>query len=372
MKIVADGDILDVTEAFEKLGELTLLPGREIGPADVRDADALIVRSITRVDRALVESSRLRFVATATSGRNHLDLPALESLGITVRDAAGCNANAVAEYVLAALAELLLAKDHDLQGRSVAIVGVGHVGRRLLHKLQPLGLDLRLCDPFVEADYRQGLRQGQGRLPDLPEGLHFCSLDEALEADVICLHVPCTRSGKHPTWQMLDASRLGRLRSGTVLISAGRGEVIDEAALKRRMQRDADLALVLDVFEREPEIDRGWCQLAQIATPHIAGYSADAKASATRCVLEAFCEHFGLDMPAGPSEGAPSGLLTLTRLDGSAEGRRQARAIIERFSPRAVSDDFCRSLAAVPAGTSLAKTFDAQRRRLARRREFSA
>lgn len=372
MKIVADADILDVTEAFEKLGELTLLPGRQIGPADVRDADALIVRSITRVDRELVEASRLRFVATATSGRNHLDLPALEAAGITVRDAAGCNANAVAEYVLAALAELLIAKDYDLRGRSVAIVGVGHVGRRLLHKLQPLGLDLWLCDPFVEADYRQGVRQGQGRLPDLPEGLQFCGLDEALEADVICLHAPCTRSGTHPTWQMLDAARLERLRSGTVLISAGRGEVIDEAALKQRMQRDGDLTLVLDVFEREPEIDRDWCQLAQIATPHIAGYSADAKASATRCVLDAFCENFGLDVPPGLAMVAPSGLLALTQLDASAEGRRQAQAIIERFSPLVVSDAFCRSLSTVPPDTPLATAFDAQRRSLARRREFSA
>lgn len=367
MKIVADENILAVADGFRSMGDLVLLPGREIGAADVRDADALVVRSITRVDRALLEGSSLRFVATATSGTNHLDLDWLQEAGIHVSDAAGCNANAVAEYVLAALTELVLHDNYPLLEKRVAIIGCGHVGRSLLNKLLSLGIAVQVCDPFVEADYTAA----GGQLPGVPENTQFCNIDEALTADIVTLHIPLTDSGPHPTAQLLNAQRIDALASGTVFINAARGEVVDEVALKRRVEEQGDLLTILDVFEDEPEIDRDWCQLARIATPHLAGYSADAKTAATRRVLEAFCDYFGEATPSLPVEGEAAKRLEMRRLDSNAELQRFAAELHALFSPMAISRDFCGQINRLEAGEPLAPLFDSLRKSLTRRREFS-
>lgn len=339
LKIVADAGILAVEDGFASRGELVLRPGRELTPDDVRDADALIVRSITRVDAGLLDGSRVRFVATATSGTDHLDLEWLRAHDITVADAAGANANAVAAYVLAALDEIRVPADP-----LAVIVGAGHVGCRVLRRLRERGLRCVVVDPFVERDgVAAGVRRDfDDRLP----AMEFAALDEVIDqAGLVTCHVPLTRSGPHPTAGLLDAARLERLAPGSVLINTARGGLIDEAALVRRLARRGDLETVLDVFENEPEVDRELVQRSTIATPHIAGYSRAAKQAATERVLAAFREHFGL------SAGAESRPAT-----GTAWHDEPAP------SPMTLTRQFRDAIQAVPPGESLAPVFDALRR----------
>lgn len=339
MKIVADADILDIEPGFREYGELVLRPGREITPADVQDADALIVRSITPVGAGLLDGSRVQFVATATSGTDHLDLGWLRRAGITVADAAGCNANAVAAYVMAALEEVTVP-----EGRRALIIGAGHVGMRVVRRLQRKGVTCRVVDPCVE----------QGGVPasvrrdfddQLPE-LIFANLDEALaETDIVTLHVPLSAAGPHPTRDLLNAERLACLRPGSVLINTARGEVMDEMALKQRLQHRGDLQTVLDVFQQEPEIDREMMHLARIATPHIAGYSRAAKLAGTARVLQAFRAHFH-----------PEGAVHDTDSRGIALKDETSP------SPSALTTRFREAVEAVPVDQSLAGVFDRLRR----------
>jgi len=347
MIIVADENILAVTDSFKTFGELRLLPGREISADAVRDVDALIVRSITRVDKALLAGSAVQFVATATSGTDHLDLQWLAESGIHVAHAAGANANAVVEYVLFSLCDVLGADSPErlanrLTGKRLAVVGAGHVGSRLLRHCMLLGIECVACDPFV--------KNLLGGLDSTPR----CDLDEALLCDIVSLHVPLTDSGPHPTRNMLDTDRIAALAPGTVLINSSRGEVLDTEALKKRIVRSDDITAVLDVFHSEPEIDRELCGLVAIATPHIAGYSADAKMAATQRVLAAFCMYFDLpmfeSMPAMPEDSV-------------------AQESGQRFSPAEVSREFCRQIQTTSPGSRLAPIFDGMRKDLANRRE---
>lgn len=339
MKIVADANILDVESGFGEYGELVLRSGREIGPADVQDADALIVRSITPVDAALLDGSRVRFVATATSGTDHLDLEWLRRAGITVADAAGCNANAVAAYVMAALEELAVP-----EGCRALVIGAGHVGTRVIHRLQRKGVTCRVVDPFVEEG---GISAPVLRdFDDRPPELVFADLDEALaEADIVSLHLPLTVDGPHPTRCLLNAERLSLLRPGSVLINTARGEVVDERALKQRLRQRGDLQAVLDVFHGEPEIDRELIHLARIATPHIAGYSRAAKLAGTSRVLEAFRAHFHPE-----KSGRNANVSGIALQDETAP------------SPSSLTMRFREAVDAVPADQSLADVFDALRR----------
>ena len=278
MKILADANIVDASALYEKHGELVLKSGRDIKAADVADVDALIVRSITKVDEALLAGSRVQFVATATSGTDHFDWGYLQKQGITAVAAPGCNANAVVEFCLASLAQLSHGKKIDLNHRTVGIIGFGNVGSRLYKALSGLGFACKVCDPFVQ---EQGGTQMQ-----------FVSLEEVLACDIISLHTPLTTDGPHPTYHMLDAQRIQALPPGTLLINAGRGELIDTLALRQRLEQKADLITIIDCWEHEPAIDRDLLALVDIATPHIAGYSIEAKRSASATNYASFLHHF--------------------------------------------------------------------------------
>lgn len=355
MKIVADENIVAVAERYRQHGELHLLPGRAIGPEDVKDADVLLVRSITRVDRALLADSRVRFVATATSGTDHLDLPWLAGQGIAVAEAAGSNANAVVEYVLAALAELHW-RGIAIEGRSAAIVGFGQVGSRLHAALRSMGLEVQVCDPLVEADMRER---------GLVAPVSFCSLGEALQASLVTLHTPLTRGGAHSTWHLLDDSRLGALRAGTVLINAARGAVVCNQALLARLQQGADLHCVLDVWENEPRISMPLLQAVTLGTPHIAGYSVEAKTSASARNYQDFLRHFGLP-DARPNTAAQAARTRLKVDLAAATTLADALALCLRAAFPVAQID-----AQLRERTSDAGVFDAIRQRLSARREFA-
>lgn len=355
MKIVADENIVAVAELYRQHGELQLLPGRAIGPAAVKDADVLLVRSITRVDRALLAGSRVRFVATATSGTDHLDLPWLAEQGIAVAEAAGSNANAVVEYVLSALAELHL-RGIAMQGRQAAIVGFGQVGSRLYAALQILGLDVRVCDPLVEADLRQR---------GLPAPVRFCTVEQALQASLISLHTPLTRTGMHATWHLLERSRLAGLRPGSILINAARGPVVCNQALLARLLMKAELHCVLDVWENEPRISMPLLQAVTLGTPHVAGYSVEAKSNASERNYQDFLRFFGLS-DTGRSVRTQSARTRLAVDLASATSLQDALALCLRAALPVAQID-----AQLRKQESDAGVFDAIRQRMSARREFA-
>jgi len=295
MKLVIDDKIPYIKGEAERLGQTVYLPGHAITAADVREADALIVRTRTRCDEKLLRGSRVQFVATATIGYDHIDTAYLASHGIGWANCPGCNAPSVAQYVSCVLLTLYpdLPAAPGGSGLTVGIVGVGHVGRAVAAVLRRLGLRTLLCDP--------PRAEAEG-----PEGFVPLSTIEQ-EADIITFHTPLTRTGRHATFHMADAAFFARLRRRPVFINAARGEVVDTASLMAAIGSGQVGAVVIDTWEEEPHIHLPLLEKACLATPHIAGYSADGKAAGTRMALEAVARHFGLPSsfsvqpPAGPA-----------------------------------------------------------------------
>ncbi len=352
MKILADANIVDVSALYEKHGDLRLMSGREIKAADVADVDALLVRSITKVNEALLAGSKVQFVATATSGTDHFDWPYLNQHGIAAVSAPGSNANAVVEFCLASFAELIARGKLALAGKTVGIVGYGNVGSRLYKALSSLGLQCKVCDPFVA--------QHGG-------DIQFCSLDEVLTCSIISLHTPLTTTGPHPTYHMLDARRIEALPPGTLLVNAGRGELLDGTALRRRLARAADLTTIIDCWENEPTIDQELLALVDIGTPHIAGYSIEAKRSASARNYAAFLKHFGLNEGVQDSAGLEAvEVMQVAASSASAPLALLAAVLREVFGVR----DIDAALRAAHAGSSAA-VFDRIRKEISQRREFA-
>ena len=281
MKILADQNIPQVAAAFSDLGEVKLMPGREIGPQHLQDCHCLITRTVTQVDAALLQGSPVEFVGTATIGTDHIDLDYLADAGIGFSNAAGCNAEAASEYVLSGLFALSRRKGFDPLQMRAGIVGLGNVGSRLQQKLDALGIDCLVCDPPL---------QQAGQTSQV-----FVDLDTILrESNLISLHVPLTHSGPHPTFHLLNGARLKSLSENCVLINAARGEVIDNRALLQLLDQRDDLHVFLDTWENEPLVSRELLQRVDLATPHIAGYSVEGRLRGTQMVLDAACKHFKL------------------------------------------------------------------------------
>lgn len=280
MKILADKYIARAASAFSSLGEVVLFEPPLPNAADLRDCDVLLVRSVTRVDENLLHDSRVHFVGTATSGVDHVDSNFLTARGIGFAAAPGCNARPVAEYVVSALCVLLEQRGLSFPEISVGVIGHGHVGSTLRGFLDALGVKCLINDPPLEA---------AGHDDD-----DFLPLDDVLQADVITVHVPLTQTGNWPTRHLLDAGRLRQLRAGTILINSARGGVIDESALKSILP-ERDLAVALDVWENEPAIDATLAKQVMLATPHIAGYSLEAKLRATLAMHRAVAAYLGVE-----------------------------------------------------------------------------
>ena len=284
LTIIADENIPNAKEYFSVLGDVQLVDGRGLSYQQIKFADILLVRSVTKVDRILLEGptaegSRVRFVATATIGVDHLDTTYLQAAGIGWANAPGCNADSVVDYMLSAFCRLDGLLANLLAGAEVGIIGMGNVGSRLYHRLSQLNISCRAYDPLIP----------QNRYPVMTD------LDTVLAADVLCLHAPLTREGEHPTFHLLDEQRLSQLKPGTVLINAGRGAVVDNQALKTLLMDRADLCVVLDVWEGEPAIDIELLKRVDLGTPHIAGYSLDGKLRGTEMIFRACCDYLQRD-----------------------------------------------------------------------------
>ncbi len=289
MLIIADSKT-PLPQDFSRLGELRQLPTKEITHDALRDAEMLVVRSETRVDRALLEGTQVRFVGTATIGTDHVDLNYLHERGIGFASAPGSNANSVAEYLCAALLELERQGGLAPSGAILGIVGVGNVGSRVVRVARSLGMEVLLNDP--------PLARATGNPRYLP-------LDSLMEADVITLHVPFTRTGTDPTFHLFDASRIATMKKGSILINTSRGGVVDGQALKDALRNGRIDRAVLDVWEKEPNIDAELLAGVAIGTPHIAGYSRDGKTRAAEMIYDAACRFFHAEPPApltGPAQ----------------------------------------------------------------------
>lgn len=275
MKIVADENIPQVLEAFGELGEVELLPGRQIARKHLLDCQCLLVRTVTQVNQNLLHDTPVEFVGTVTIGTDHVDPDTLKNNQIAFANAAGCNAEAASEYVISGLFALSGRKGFDPFNLKAGIIGCGNVGSRLVQKLEALGIETLVNDPPLGASI------------DLDTILSECNF--------ISLHVPLTRDGEHPTWRLLDRTRLQSLTRGCILVNTARGPVIDNTALIEILDQRSDLTIFLDTWENEPGISRRLLEKVDLATPHIAGYSVEGRLRGTQMILDAACEHFGLD-----------------------------------------------------------------------------
>lgn len=282
MKVVIDNKIPYIREAMEALAdEVVYLPGKEITASVVRDADALITRTRTQCNRQLLEGSKVRFIGTATIGFDHIDTEYCREAGITWSNCPGCNAGAVEQYLHSVLLLLQQEKHVELKDACLGIVGVGHVGSHILSLAERLGMRILLNDP-PRADHGE-------------EG--FVSLETlARECDIITFHTPLERNGEYRTFHLADRAFFHSLRKKPYIINTSRGEVVETEAILEALDKGLIGGAVLDVWENEPHINLEQLDKVFIGTPHIAGYSADGKANATRMVLEAFCRFFGKEM----------------------------------------------------------------------------
>lgn len=277
LKIIVESKVPYLRGLLEPYATVEYLDPDRITPQAVADADALIVRTRTRCDAQLLEDSRCSFVATATIGTDHIDLPWCTARGITVANAPGCNAPAVAQYVLGSVAALATRPLNEL---CIGIAGVGHVGRILERWARSLGMRVMLCDPPRS--------RAEG-------GEQWCSLDEiAREADVVTFHTPLTTAGRDATLHLADARFFSMLRRRPIVINAARGPVVDTHALIDAIDSGVVSAAVIDCWEGEPKISHELLERTAVATPHIAGYSRQGKWRASQMALDALTAHFGL------------------------------------------------------------------------------
>ncbi|MCH2001646.1 4-phosphoerythronate dehydrogenase [Acinetobacter seifertii] len=279
MKIVADENLAFTDYFFSEFGDIQHHAGRTLTHADVKDAEALLVRSVTAVNESLIQNTALKYVGSATIGTDHLDIQALEKHHITWANAAGCNAQAVAEYVITALLHLDVNLLEQQEKFTLGIVGLGNVGKRLAYMARLLGWNVIGFDPYVQLDSI--------------ENVSFKTLLQ--QANAISIHVPLTKNGEHATYHLFDENAFAALQSDTILINSARGPVVKEAALMQDIQH-TQRKVVLDVFEHEPVISEELLNMLALVTPHIAGYSLEGKARGTQMIYEAFCQKFGYDI----------------------------------------------------------------------------
>ena len=307
INLVADDTILLLDELFGDLAKITRVNGRSINSEQVANADALVLRSTAKVTPALLKGSKVQFVGTCTIGTDHLATDYMDANSIVWRNAPGCNAAGVADYVIACLNHAWQTLGIDPSQQTIGIVGAGNVGGQLAQRLQKAGFNLLQCDP-PKAD---GGHQG------------YVELDELLaRCQIVCLHTPLTKTGAHATDNLLHEQRIKNLAKGTVLISAGRGEVVDQQALLERQKTHQDLHLFMDVWHQEPNIDKSLFDYCHCVTPHIAGYSLEGKMRGTYMIYEDFCKHFGLPSKHNLDDLIPKPELSMLQLNPTAEAKQ--------------------------------------------------
>ena len=275
MKLVVDENIPQGKEAFGRFGDIVLSNGRKITNEMLKDADALIVRSITDVNNELLENTKVKFVGTATIGTDHIDKDYLAKENIRFADAAGCNAFSVAEYVVCSMLQYLISKNKKFEESSIGIIGCGNVGSKVARFAKSLGMKVLMNDPPLE-------RENGGDV--------YCSFDAAITADIVTFHVPLNKTGEDKTYHLLNGINIAKIKSGALLINSSRGPVVKNDVLLKRLKEKSDLFTVLDVWENEPNFNPELLDLVNFGTPHIAGYSFEGKMNGTKIIHDRLSE----------------------------------------------------------------------------------
>lgn len=303
MKIVIDDKIPYIRGAFEPFAEVVYLPGNKTTPEVVKDADAIVTRTRTKCNRDLLTGSKVKFIATATIGHDHIDTEFCKQAGIEWTNAPGCNAESVNQYIASALFSYSMKKRFDLKDKTIGIVGVGHVGSKVARLCETIGMKVLLNDPPRE--------RVEG-----PE--QFVSLEKIQnEADIITFHVPLNIKGDDTTFHMVDEKFIQNLKKKPLLINSCRGEVFDTKATKKALQTGAISGFIADCWENEPDIDLELLEMADYGTPHIAGYSKDGKANGTKMSVQAISRFFNLGIDNWEPENVELPEKTTIEIDGN-------------------------------------------------------
>ena len=352
LNIIVDENIVFAKEAFALFGNVTLLSGREINNSILKDADILIVRSITKVDKELLKNTPVKFVGTATIGTDHIDLEYLKKNKIAFADAKGCNAYSVAEYLIVSLLNLSVRFNFTLKEKSIGIVGVGNVGSKVAKFADALGMKVLLNDPPLQ-------RAGNNN--------SFVSLDEILNADIITLHVPLNLSGIDRTYHLFDKKKLMELKDGTILINTSRGAVIKNQELLEIIDTKK-LKVVLDVWENEPDINIDLLNKVIIGTPHIAGYSLEGKINGTKMIFDALADYLNLNISFNFTKEAPTN--SLLSFEKSETIEKDLDQIVSKIYPIGRDDKLMRKMLNMSREERI-KYFDLLRKDYPIRREFN-
>lgn len=284
LKIILDENIEKARQTFEYLGQTELLHGRKITHERVKDADILIVRSITPVNRELLEGSKIRFVGTATIGTDHVDTDYLSENEIGFSSAKGCNSDAVAEYVFISIFRAAIKKGISLKGRSIGIIGCGNIGSRVKKIAKAFGFNTVVNDPPLQRETGES---------------GFKALEEALSCDIVTFHTPLIRDGIDRTIHLLDEKKMELLKNDAIVINASRGEVIDNSAFDKKLSQ-SNITSILDVWEGEPVFSPSLLAKTFIASPHVAGYSLEGKINGTRIIHDALCDFLRIERKPAP------------------------------------------------------------------------
>ena len=319
MKIVVDRKVPFLEGVFEPYAEVVYIDGRKISRSDIIDADAMIIRTRTRCDAALLEGTKVKMIATATIGTDHIDLDYCASHGIEVNNAEGCNAGGVMQYVFSALYGVAARKAIKLDDCTFGIVGVGHVGKLVEKMARYLGFKVLLCDPP-----RAAVEGSEG----------FCSLEYLLaNSQIVTMHVPLDAT----TRNMADKAFFDLMPVGAIFINASRGEVVDEDALMESLPKFG--GVIIDTWKNEPDINEELMDMVDIATPHIAGYSFQGKLNGTAASVRAVARHLGIEQLYDfyPSEGGETHVPLLLDLKGKKQGEVAA---VFQYNYPIFTDDF--------------------------------
>jgi erythronate-4-phosphate dehydrogenase len=358
MNIVCDRNMPFAAEAFGTLGDVLLKDGRQIAPEDVRDAELLITRSTTKVNARLLDGSAVRFYGSGVIGTDHIDIPCLESRGIVWTAAPGCNAESVATYLSAALLWLGGRHGFTLAGKTIGVVGVGNVGKKVCRHAEALGLRVLANDPPRRRD------------PSDADAQRFVPLEQVLaEADIITCHVPLTKAGADATFHLLGRPQFAEMKPGAIFINAARGPVVETDALLAALDTNVAHA-VIDCWEGEPAYRPDLLARADLATPHIAGHAYEGKVNGTAIVYRKACAFLGV--AAGYPFTLPAPPVPEWRADaaGRADEDVLRELVLAVYGVEADSQRLKASCAA--DGEARAAAFDAQRSRYPMRREFAS
>lgn len=349
MNIIADKNIPYLKGIAEQYGNVTYLDGAAFTHTAIKKADTLIVRTVTHFGEAILKNTNVKLICSATIGYDHIDTDYCDTHGITWRNAPGSNSSSVQQYIVSSLITIARKKGFDLKDKTIGIVGIGNVGKKVARACQILGMKVLLNDPP-----RQQLEGSS----------NFVDLDTILkEADIITFHTPLIKEGEYKTFHLADQGFFTVLQKNPVIINSARGGIIDTSAIKKALKENRISGAIIDCWENEPQIDLEYMNLVDIATPHIAGYSADGKANATCMSLESIADFYGLTKEPLTKIKAPDPVNPVINLENFNKSTDpEFDVILETYDP---ISDFDRLIAAPD-------TFKQLRNEYPLRREYPA